>query len=179
MLALHLIQNCMVYINTLMIQKVLAQPEWQGRMTPRDYAALTPLPTPPSFVQRCLGPIKWPKESLIGETVMEDLYIHELRDLCPRPCTVEGLKALSATCFGSFFLYPPLELMAHMRNQGSNPSNRLLDVGVKSASGRLLNSSYPSRGAFSGQAPKAYKNKSIGDLKLNGMRHFTHGDYRS
>lgn len=26
MVALHLIQNCMVYINTLMIQKVLAQP---------------------------------------------------------------------------------------------------------------------------------------------------------
>jgi TnpA family transposase len=43
MLALHLIQNCMVYINTLMIQKVLAQPHWQGRLTLRDYAALTPL----------------------------------------------------------------------------------------------------------------------------------------
>jgi hypothetical protein len=33
----------MVYVNTLMIQKVLAQPHWQGRFTPRDYAALTPL----------------------------------------------------------------------------------------------------------------------------------------
>jgi hypothetical protein len=43
MLALHLIQNCMVYINTLMIQKVLAQPHWHGRLPPRDYAALTPL----------------------------------------------------------------------------------------------------------------------------------------
>jgi len=43
MLALHLIQNCMIYINTLMIQRVLAQPHWQGRLTPRDYAALTPL----------------------------------------------------------------------------------------------------------------------------------------
>jgi TnpA family transposase len=43
MLALHLIQNCMVYINTLMIQKVLAQPHWHRRLTPRDYAALTPL----------------------------------------------------------------------------------------------------------------------------------------
>lgn len=43
MLALHLIQNCMVYINTLMIQKVLALPHWQGKFTPRDYAALTPL----------------------------------------------------------------------------------------------------------------------------------------
>lgn len=43
MLALHLVQNCMVYVNTLMIQKVLAQPHWQGRFTPRDYEALTPL----------------------------------------------------------------------------------------------------------------------------------------
>ena len=43
MLALHLIQNCMVYVNTLMIQRVLAQPTWQGKLTPRDYAALTPL----------------------------------------------------------------------------------------------------------------------------------------
>src|ERR1700745_4423171 len=34
--ALHLIQNCMVYINTLMIQKVLAQRHWHGRLTPRD-----------------------------------------------------------------------------------------------------------------------------------------------
>jgi hypothetical protein len=33
----------MVYINTLMIQNVLAQPHWHGRLTPRDYAALTPL----------------------------------------------------------------------------------------------------------------------------------------
>lgn len=41
--ALHLIQNCMVSINTLMIQKVLAQPHWQGRLTLCDYAALTPL----------------------------------------------------------------------------------------------------------------------------------------
>lgn len=43
MLALHLVQNCMVYINTLMIQKLMAEPRWQGRFTPRDYAALTPL----------------------------------------------------------------------------------------------------------------------------------------
>jgi hypothetical protein len=43
MLALHLIQNCMVYVNTLMIQRVLALPHWQGRLMPRDHAALTPL----------------------------------------------------------------------------------------------------------------------------------------
>ena len=34
---------CMVDINTLMIQKVLAQPHLHGRRKPRDYAALTPL----------------------------------------------------------------------------------------------------------------------------------------
>jgi TnpA family transposase len=41
MLALHLLQNCIVYVK--IIQKVLAQPHWQGKFTPRDYAALTPL----------------------------------------------------------------------------------------------------------------------------------------
>jgi hypothetical protein len=43
MLALHLIQICMAYVNTLRIQKVLATPHWQGKLTLRDYAALTPL----------------------------------------------------------------------------------------------------------------------------------------
>lgn len=33
----------MIYINTLMIQKVLSQQHWHGRLTARDYAALTPL----------------------------------------------------------------------------------------------------------------------------------------
>ena len=43
MLALHLLQNCLVYINTLMIQRVLAEPEWAGRLTQDDLRALTPL----------------------------------------------------------------------------------------------------------------------------------------
>ncbi len=43
MLALHLLQNCMIYINTLMIQEVLSQPHWERKFTLRDYAALTPL----------------------------------------------------------------------------------------------------------------------------------------
>jgi TnpA family transposase len=43
MLALHLIQNCLVYINTLMIQEVLTEPAWMKRMTERDLRALTPL----------------------------------------------------------------------------------------------------------------------------------------
>ena len=33
----------MVYINTLMIQQVLAEPEWQDRLTATDLRALTPL----------------------------------------------------------------------------------------------------------------------------------------
>jgi TnpA family transposase len=43
MLGLHLLQNGMVYVNTLMVQQVLARPEWQGRLTARDLHALTPL----------------------------------------------------------------------------------------------------------------------------------------
>ena len=43
MLALHLLQNCMVYVNTLMLQQVLAQPKWADKLTPRDLRALTPL----------------------------------------------------------------------------------------------------------------------------------------
>ena len=42
-LCLHLLQVCMVYINTLIIQQILSQPHWQNRFTPADYRALTPL----------------------------------------------------------------------------------------------------------------------------------------
>ena len=43
MLSLHLLQNCMVYINTLMLQQILVQPHWAGRLDVRDLGALTPL----------------------------------------------------------------------------------------------------------------------------------------
>jgi TnpA family transposase len=43
MLALHLLQNCMIYVNTLMLQQVLAQPHWKQKLEPRDRSALTPL----------------------------------------------------------------------------------------------------------------------------------------
>ena len=43
MLALHLLQICLVYINTLMIQRVLTEPDWTQRMLPEDLRALTPL----------------------------------------------------------------------------------------------------------------------------------------
>jgi Tn3 transposase DDE domain-containing protein len=43
MLALHLLQICLVYINSLMIQRVLTEPEWTQRMLSEDLRALTPL----------------------------------------------------------------------------------------------------------------------------------------
>jgi TnpA family transposase len=42
-LALHLLQNCLVYVNTLMLQRLLSEPGWGDRMTPEDWRALTPL----------------------------------------------------------------------------------------------------------------------------------------
>jgi TnpA family transposase len=41
--ALHLLQSCLVYVNTLMLQRVLAEPAWMARMTPADARGLTPL----------------------------------------------------------------------------------------------------------------------------------------
>jgi TnpA family transposase len=42
-LSLHLLQSCLVYINTLMLQDILAEPAWIGRMTVEDFRALSPL----------------------------------------------------------------------------------------------------------------------------------------
>ncbi|MBF0374933.1 MAG: Tn3 family transposase [Alphaproteobacteria bacterium] len=42
-LALHLLQSCLVYINTLMLQRVLDEPAWRGRMTEADLRGLCPL----------------------------------------------------------------------------------------------------------------------------------------
>ncbi len=43
MLSLHLLQVCLVYINTLMLQRVLTDPSWSQRLTSDDRRALTPL----------------------------------------------------------------------------------------------------------------------------------------
>jgi TnpA family transposase len=43
MLSLHLLQNCMVFVNTLMLQQVLARPHWANNLTLRDQQAITPL----------------------------------------------------------------------------------------------------------------------------------------
>ena len=42
-LALHLLQVCLVYVNTLMIQQILGQPDWQNRLEIEDLRALSPL----------------------------------------------------------------------------------------------------------------------------------------
>ena len=42
-LGLHLLQACLVYVNTLLIQEVLREPAWHDRMTVDDWRGLTPL----------------------------------------------------------------------------------------------------------------------------------------
>ena len=42
-LALHLLQICMVYVNALLMQKVLSEKEWISRMQSEDSRGLTPL----------------------------------------------------------------------------------------------------------------------------------------
>ncbi len=43
MIALHHLQASIVYVNTLMVQEVLALPEWEGVLTTDDRRGLTPL----------------------------------------------------------------------------------------------------------------------------------------
>ncbi|GGM74016.1 hypothetical protein GCM10012275_50920 [Longimycelium tulufanense] len=43
MLALHLLQSCLVYINTLLLQRVLDDPAWADTLTDADRRALNPL----------------------------------------------------------------------------------------------------------------------------------------
>ena len=43
MVALHILQAAIVYVNTLMVQEILALPEWEGMLTVDDRRGLTPL----------------------------------------------------------------------------------------------------------------------------------------
>lgn len=43
MLALHLLQSALVHVNTLLMQEVLADPKWAGKLTDADRRALSPL----------------------------------------------------------------------------------------------------------------------------------------
>ncbi len=40
---LRLLQICLVYVNTLLVQQVLAEPQWANRPTNEDLHVLTPL----------------------------------------------------------------------------------------------------------------------------------------
>ena len=42
-LCLRILQAALVYVNTLMLQDVLAEPEWADVLTPEDRRGLTPL----------------------------------------------------------------------------------------------------------------------------------------
>lgn len=42
-LSMHLLQSCLVYVNTLMVQEILAESVWRQRMTTADWRGLTPL----------------------------------------------------------------------------------------------------------------------------------------
>ncbi len=67
-LCLHLLQVCMVYINTLIIQQILSQPHWQNRFMPEDYRALTPLFSG-HINPYGLFPLDFNKRLLIGITI--------------------------------------------------------------------------------------------------------------
>ena len=43
MLAMHLLQSSLVLVNTLIIQQILSEPRWAGRLTDRDKKAITAL----------------------------------------------------------------------------------------------------------------------------------------
>jgi hypothetical protein len=43
MLSLHLVQLSLVYVNTLMIQQVLAESVWHNRLNDNDLRGITPL----------------------------------------------------------------------------------------------------------------------------------------
>jgi hypothetical protein len=43
MLALHLLQSALVYLNTLLIQRVVAERSWTTRLTSEDRRGLSPL----------------------------------------------------------------------------------------------------------------------------------------
>lgn len=43
MLALHLLQSALALVNTRMVDRVLAEPDWAARLTEHDLRGLTPL----------------------------------------------------------------------------------------------------------------------------------------
>jgi hypothetical protein len=67
------LQISLVYINTLMIQRVLAEPAWSGRLTAEDLRALTPLSSRSNWAKdNSIFKTKRPMEvALLNSCVME------------------------------------------------------------------------------------------------------------
>ncbi len=68
-LSLHLLQICLVYINTLLIQRVLAEPQHQQAMQPEDWRALTPL------IYHPITPYGWFRLNLQERLPIEELPV--------------------------------------------------------------------------------------------------------
>jgi hypothetical protein len=107
MLALHLLQNCIVYINTLMMQQVLARPHWAERLTATDLRALTPLiwehvnpvrPLRAQYGNPARAQSKWPLMTrLLGEPIMSGQSLPENPARC-------GQGPLFSVSFSESFL---------------------------------------------------------------------------
>ena len=84
--ALDLLQSCLVYVNTLMLQRVLAEPAWMARMMPADLRA---------FAAR-LGP-RQPLRRLRPRYEATARPGYPCRGL--RPATLYGKRILSRVCY--------------------------------------------------------------------------------
>ena len=70
MLSLHPLQICLVYINTLMIQRLPAEP-WCGRLTPTDLYGLTPL-LKAKWPSRIMSGCQLPASIMFRKTTFSD-----------------------------------------------------------------------------------------------------------
>lgn len=85
MLALHLLQICLVCVNTLFIQEVLADPAWRDRMTAEDWRGLTPL------IYHRVNPV-WPLRARYGDPV-------GARGVIPRRARRSKKSPKTVSCF--------------------------------------------------------------------------------
>jgi len=76
-LSLHLLQAALVYVNTLMIQDVLADPAWAERLTAEDKRGVNPLFTS--------------NMTPYGEVKLNMTSRLDLTDPTPRPPETEGI----------------------------------------------------------------------------------------
>jgi acyl-CoA hydrolase len=56
MLSLHLLQSALVLVNTRMVDRVLAEPDWAARLTEHDLRGLTPKEKAPIIIDQIANP---------------------------------------------------------------------------------------------------------------------------